>query len=163
MLLPSIDLPSWVWIIAAAAFWITVIAQWLSNQAEIQKLRETEKCNQCGKSDAQFIVEIVNTKSGQKVSLLKNVWGGLMLISIAILLFISLIGIISDLIQSTNATGIQNENWLGRIGTASFPLLVGLGCALYGIPLLFHFFVGTKEKRIRMKCNLCDADNSVEY
>jgi hypothetical protein len=163
MRLPSIDLPSWVWIIAAAAFWIAVIVQWLSNQAEIQKLRQTERCIQCGKSDAQFAIEIVNTRSGQKVGLLKNVWGGLMLISIAILLFISFIGIISDLIQGSDTSGIQNENWLGKVGTASFPLIVGLGCSIYGIPLLLHFFVGTKEKRIRMKCNLCDAEYNVDY
>lgn len=160
--LPAIDPPVWLWILPAAAFWMAVIIQWLGNKARIRRLDHTTRCTLCGESDAHFTIEIVDGRSGHKVGLLKNIWGGMMLLSIAGLLFVSFYRILLDLLQGSNATGMQNETLLQKIGVASFPLIVGVGCAMYGIPLLDQFLVGKKDTRVRMTCNAGNGETVLE-
>ncbi len=162
MQLSLIDLPSWVWIIVVIAFWGAVVVQWLSKNAEIEQIQQKLVCRSCGKSDLEIRIHVLNQRSKQKVGLLKNVWLGMILLVISVLLFIKLTSVLTDLIQGTNLTGIQNDTWIQNIGTTSFFLLVGIGCAVYGIYLLLNFFVGPKERTVQAKCLDCGTEFMLE-
>lgn len=155
MNLTSFNISSVFIYVLPAAFWIAVLFQWLRKQQQISGIRASKKCPHCKKDDLDIELNIVNRRNNHKVSLLKNIWGGMMLLSLAYILLRVFVILLMDLVAGSNITGIQNENPLGKVGVSSFPLIVGLGCAIYGIPLLLDFIIGKKTTVINIKCNEC--------
>jgi hypothetical protein len=155
MNLTSFDISSVFIYVLPAAFWIAVLYQWVRKQQQISGIREREKCPRCKKDDLEIELHVVNKRNNHKVSLLKNIWGGMMLLSLAYILLRVFAIILIDLIAGSNITGIQNESLLGKVGVSSFPLIVGLACTIYGIPLLLDYFVGNKATVVNITCNEC--------
>jgi len=64
-----VDVPLPVILVVVAAFWVAVIASWFKRQAVAAKATENQKCPSCGSTHLSAEVDVVNTKSGEKVGL----------------------------------------------------------------------------------------------
>jgi hypothetical protein len=153
----AFDVPNVLTYAIPAVFWAVVIFQYFDHRKEAQKYLSTEICPRCRKRNIHVEIHLHSEKTNNRVSLIK-VGVGFLLISLSIFLLRGFVIILLDLIRETNFTGVQNEDLLGKAGFTSFPLIVGIGCGLYGVSPIIDYFGGKKRKEVSLRCLSCGTE-----
>lgn len=153
----AFDVPDVLMYVIPAVFWAVVIFQYFDHRKEAHKYLSTEICPRCQKRNIHAEIHLRSERTKKRVSLIK-VGVGFLLISLSIFLLRGFVIILLDLIRETNVTGVQNEDILGKAGFTSFPLIVGIGCGLYGISPIIDYFGGKKRKEVSFRCLSCGTE-----
>ena len=95
-------------------------------------------------------------ESGGKVSLLKNLGGGLTSLSLALAFFRWFAIAVAGWVVDSNTPGGQDQSLISQIGVWSFFLIIGIGFAIQGILLIVRY-VGKKEEYTILTCGACGA------
>ena len=156
--LAVLDVPVVLIYAIPAIFWIAVIIQYLNQSMQAQEYRSTQTCPRCKKSDMQAKIHLRSEKTDKRVSLIMNVGVGLILINLSIILLRAFGILMLDFIRDTNITGIQTESLLRKVGYTSFPLILGVSCADYGVSFIYNYFGVKKRKEVSLRCLSCNTE-----
>ena len=108
----------------------------------MSQVRATETCRRCKEQDLHVDIQEVNKRNGHGVSLLKNVWGCSMLLTLAGILWWSFALFVLDLSAGSNDSGIQGDDPKLVLAQLSLTLVGGALMAAGGIGLLLDNVVG---------------------
>ncbi len=142
-------------------FWLGVLGQWIARRREVKQIEKSVHCPNCDGRKFTTDLYVVNLKTNNKVSLLKNIGGAYLALMIGGVLLYMAYRQINDLIVGSNITGIQDVSLKGKLAWIGGPLTFGGSLALVGILLLIDFFIGKKEKIINLTCDACQAEYSM--
>ena len=165
------DVPMWIIYLVSGTFWVFVAVSWFRRQAIAQGAQEQEPCPRCGGNGLTAKAYDVSKRSGHRVGLLRNIWLGLLCLELGGYLLWGGILAVTDLITGSNASGIQGDGVIIKIGDlvllgglGGFPqqiALLGLtwvggGFAVFiGARLMAEYFRGGRETRVELTCGTC--------
>jgi len=162
---------SHIGLILAGIFWLIVLIQFLIRWREKQQIKKNTTCPACGGKDLQVEIatmaydldlirkgkgffKIKRSQGMNKVSLVKNIGGGILSLSLAVVVLSQFFILASDLLMGSNATGIQKETLKMKIAFPSAMLVVGIPLLIIGLTLIL-MYVAQKKKQISLTCNQC--------
>lgn len=145
----------------AGIFWIAVFAQFILRLREKQEIKTTVKCPNCGQPNLEVDISEISVGADPdnyfaRISILKNIGGGILALMLAYLFFTQFIILVKDLITGSDATGIQSDNLIAQVGFPGSMLVLGLSFLGTGALAIFQYFQ-KKEKNILLTCNDCES------
>ena len=148
--------------IVVGVFLIAVLVQYLIGLIEKKEIKRTKRCPHCSRKNLH--VEISKTiKGGDKVSLLKNIGGGVVSLELAALLLLYQFYRLADnwITTGGKATGIIKESLKMKLAFTGVMLIFGILFAIVGILLIWAYFQ-KKEKSIILACNDCKSEFTMD-
>jgi len=139
--------------IVVGVFLIAVLVQYLIGLIEKKEIKRTKRCPHCSRNNLS--VEISKTiKGGDKVSLLRNIGGGVVSLEFGALSLYQFYRLAYDWITGGKATGIMKESIKMKLALTGNTLIWGILLSILGI-LLIRAYFQKKEKSIILICNVC--------
>lgn len=139
--------------IIVGVFLIAVLVQYIIRFMEKKEIKRTQKCPHCSRNNLSVEISKI-IEGGDKVSLFKNIGGGVLSLELAVLLLYQFYRLAFDWITGGKATGILKESLKMKIGLTGSMLLWGILMAIIGIGSILRYFQ-KKEKNINLICNVC--------
>ena len=146
--------------IVVGVFLIAVLVQFIIRFIEKKEIKRTQKCPHCSRNNLSVEISKI-IEGGDKVSLLKNIGGGVVSLELAAILLYQFYRLAYDWITGGTATGIMNERLKVKMAFTGSMLGFGILLAIIGILLIKAYFQ-KKEKSIILICNVCRTEFTTE-